>query len=205
MSSLKTLLQQADPLRHEALPLDAARERIRLTTLRAHGRPEAERKIRPIRRTRFPLLAGTLAAVIVATFGYTLWQPVATPVFAAVRFEIRLAEDQPAPGLIVSQVPGADRFIYLHPEIVVNNDDIAEAVVAQDGARVSINVRFLPPGTQRLEQATKAHVGKQVAILIDGRVAMALVVRAPLGEWAMITGPFSRADADRIADGIGGR
>jgi hypothetical protein len=173
--------------------------------LRARARTDAEGTRSSARLARLPVLVSVLVALIVATVGYALWERMATPVFAAVRFEIRLAEDQPAPGLIVAQVPQSDRFIYLHPEIVVNNDDIGEASVAQDGGQSSINVRFLPPGAQRLEQATKAHVGRRVAILIDGRVAMALVVRAPIGEWAMITGPFSRAEAERIADGIGGR
>jgi hypothetical protein len=199
MSSLRTLLQHADPLRREAPRLDAARERIRLAVLSDDRHPRS-----PARLVRTPILASALAAVIVAMVGYALWERGATPVFAAVRFEVRLAEDQPTPGLIVAQA-GPNRLIYLHPEIVVNNDDIAEASVAQDGGQSSINVRFLPPGAQRLEQATKAHVGRRVAILIDGRVAMALVVRAPIGEWAMITGPFSRAEAERIADGIGGR
>jgi preprotein translocase subunit SecD len=205
MSSLKTLLQHADPLRREAARLDAARERIRLTMLGARARAEAEGNQSSVRLVRLPILATVLVAVIVATMGYALWDRVATPVFAAVRFEIRLAEDQPAPGLVVAQVPASDRFIYLHPEIVANNDDIAEAFVAQDGDQFSVNVRFLPPGAQRLEHATKAHVGRRVAMLIDGRVAMAVVVRAPIGEWAVITGPFSRADAERIAHGIEGR
>ena len=140
--------------------------------------------------------------MMVATMAYALWQRGTTPVFAAVRFEIRLAEDQPTPGLIVAQVEQSARLVYLHPEIVVGNDDVAEASVAQDGVQVSINVRFLPPGASRLQQATAAHVDRPMAILIDGRVMMTPTVRAPAGEWAMITGPFSRADAERIAEGI---
>ena len=158
------------------------------------------------RIVRVPILASALIAVIVATLAYTLWERAATPVFAAVRFEVRLAEDQPTPGLIVAQVGQSNRLVYLHPEIVVGNDDIAEASVSQDAPnQFSVNVRFLEPGTERIQQATSAHIGRPLAILIDGRVVMTPVVRAPIGEWAMITGPFSRADAERIAEGIGSR
>ena len=198
MSSLRTLLQQADPLPREAPRLDAARERIRLAMLRAADDQRSWRAV------RLPMLASVLAVALVAALGYALWERGSTPVFAAVRFEVRLAEDQPTPGLIVAQVGQSNRLVYLHPEIVVSNDDIAEASISQDGpAQFSINVRFLEPGTERLRQASAAHLGRPVAILIDGRVVMTPVVRAPIGEWAMITGPFSKADAERIAEGIG--
>lgn len=196
MSSLRTLLQHADPLRREAPRLDAARERIRLAVLSDDRHPRS-----PARLVRTPILASALAAMIVAMVGYALWERGATPVFAAVRFEVRLAEDQPTPGLIVAQA-GPNRLIYLHPEIVVNNDDVAEASISQDGPAFSVNLRFLPPGSERLRQATAAHINRPMAILIDGRVAMTPTVRAPSGEWAVITGPFSRAEAERIAEGI---
>ena len=111
MSSLRTLLQHADPLRREAPRLDAARERIRHAMLREDKDTRA-----PARLVRSPILASVLAVVIVAMMGYALWERGATPVFAAVRFEVRLAEDQPTPGLIVAQA-GPNRLIYLHPEV----------------------------------------------------------------------------------------
>jgi len=41
-----------------------------------------------------------------------------------------------------------------------------------------------------------------VAILIDGSVVMAPVVRAPIGDSAVISGKYTRAEAERIADGM---
>ena len=43
------------------------------------------------------------------------------------------------------------------------------------------------------------------AILIDGEVVMAPVIRSAISNSALITGTFTRADAERIADGIGTR
>ena len=56
-----------------------------------------------------------------------------------------------------------------------------------------------------MRQATAAHIGRPVAILIDGQVVMAPVVCSTIGSSAMSTGNFTRADAARIADGIGMR
>jgi preprotein translocase subunit SecD len=129
-----------------------------------------------------------------------------TAVLAAVRFEVRLAEDQPIPGLVVAQVLDSGRVIYLHPETVVSNDDIAQTWVSHDGpARFGVTVEFLPPGAERMRQATTPHLGRPVAILIDGGVVLAPVVRSPISDSAVISGNYTRAEAERIADGIGRR
>jgi SecDF, P1 head subdomain len=200
MSSLRSLLQDADPLRHEPPRLDADRERVRLTILRSAA---VDQSTKPV-RARIELVAAVAVLVIgVMTLGYQIWRHGTTPVMAAVRFEVRLAEDQPVSGLIVARLPDSGRVIYLHPEIVVSNDDIAQSWVSQDGPdRFGVAVQLLPSGADRMRQATATHVGRPVAILIDGRIVMVPVVRSPIGDSAMITGSFTRAEAERIADGM---
>lgn len=203
MSSLRNLLQDADPLRHEDPRLDAERERIKLTILRTTSVDRSTRSI----RARLTLVAAlTIVVMGVVALGYQIWVHGTTPVLAAVRFEVRLAEDQPIPGLIVAQVADSGRVIYLHPEIVVSNDDIAQSWVLQDGpARFGVAVQFLPSGAERMRQATTTHLGRPVAILVDGGVVIAPVVRSPISDSAVISGNYTRAEADRIAGGIGRR
>jgi hypothetical protein len=203
MSSLRTLLQNTDPLRHELPRLDAERERIRLTIVQATPVDRSTRSV----RARLPLAATLAIATLgVVALGYQLWMHGTTPLLAAVRFEVRLAEDRPIPGLVVAQVAEPGRVIYLHPEIVVNNDDIAQSWVLQDGPdRFGVSVQFLPAGAERIRQASAAHVGRPMAILIDGVVVMAPVVRSPIGDSAVISGNFTQAEAERIVDGIGKR
>jgi preprotein translocase subunit SecD len=43
----------------------------------------------------------------------------------------------------------------------------------------------------------------RVLILIDGEVVAAPVVRSAVGDSAVISGDFSRSEAERIAEGIG--
>lgn len=144
-----------------------------------------------------------MAIVGVTAFGYGIWVGGTTPLLAAVRFEVRLAEDTPVQGLVVAQVPNSGRLIYLHPEVVVSNDDIAQSSVSQDGSdRFSVIIQLLPAGADRMRQATAMHVGRPMAILIDGNVVMAPVVRSPISDSAVITGNFTRAEAERIADGM---
>ena len=123
MKDLGHLLRLADPLRHEPVRFDDERARIRSTVLDSLRSAPSH----PRRALHFaPLLAaGLLIAMALAYWTGTLR---VTPVIAQVRFELRLAEDQPVPGLVVSRVQASDRLIYLHPEAVVEAVAEAEAV-----------------------------------------------------------------------------
>lgn len=102
------------------------------------------------------------------------------------------------------QRPNTRRVIYLHPEMIVTNDDIAQSWVLEDGPdHFGVSVEFLQPGAERMRQATAGHVGRPVAILIDGAVVTAPILRSAISDVAMITGDYTRAEAQRIADGIG--
>jgi hypothetical protein len=201
MKRLSSLLQDADPLRHDPPRRDADRERVRQTMLRESS---ADRSTTPARARR-RLLAAAAGIVIIGAgaLGYQLGTFGTTPLFAAVRFEVRLAEDKPTPGLVVAQVGDSDRLIYLHPEIVVNNDDIEQAWVFQDGPGFGVALKFLPSGAERMQQATTAHIGRPLAILIDGKVVVVPTLRGAISDSAIISGAYSQAEAKRIADGIG--
>jgi preprotein translocase subunit SecD len=198
MTSLRHLLQDADPLRHEASRLDAERDRIRRTVL---GRAPVG-GVRDIPRRRFQL---AIAGVVLAAVASVFWAHGRSPVFAAVRFEVRLAEEQPAPGLVVAEGPDS-RLVYLHPDAVVNNDDIAISWVAADGdGRPAIHVEFLASGAEKMRRSTARHIDRPIAVLIDGRVVMAPTVRSPISGSAIISGNFTPTEAERIAEGISAR
>ena len=193
-------MRDADPVLHEAPLLDSKREQLRLNSLRDAA---IVRSTKPVRtRLTFAAAIGVILVGVMA-LGYGIWAHGTTALLAAVRFEVRLAEDTAIPGLVVAQVSDSGRVIYLHPEIVVGNDDIAQSWVSQDGPdRFNVAVQLLPSGADRMRQATAMHVGRPVAILIDGSVVMAPVVRSPISDSAVITGNFTRAEAERIADGM---
>ena len=150
--------------------------------------------------------ASAILALILSWTNYQDWFPTMTPVAAQVRFEVRLAEGHAVPGLRVEQVGDSRSLIYLHMETVVGNDDIARAWVVDDGSpRFGVGVQLQPGGAARMRQATADHIGRPVAILIDGTVVMAPIVRSPIGDSAVISGRFTREEAERIAAGIDGR
>jgi preprotein translocase subunit SecD len=56
-----------------------------------------------------------------------------------------------------------------------------------------------------MSRASQNHLGRPMAILIDGTVVMAPVIKAPMSTSATITGQFTREEAERIVSGIRGR
>ena len=205
MKAVKEILRDHDPLRHEPLPGDRERDRIRRTVI------EATSRVTTVSTTysRAPLAALAVVALIligVLVVGARTGPRGSATVYAAVRFEVRLAEERAAAGLREARV-SADRVVYLHEEIVVTNADIERSAVAQgsDPSRFSVGVRFNAAGAAKMRQATANHVGRPMAILIDGEVVAAPVLRSAVSDSALISGDFSRAEAERIVNGIGMR
>jgi SecD-like export protein len=200
MKTVSDLLRQADPLDDDLQRLEEGRDQIRRTVIATASVVQpVSQALAPGRRVLLTA-AALIAALIV--IGLLVDSNRAT-VQAAVRFEVRLAETQPVAGLLVARVVDSGRTIYLHPEMIVTNDDIAQSWVVQDGPdRFGISVELLEAGAQRMRQASAAHLGRPVAILIDGEVVAAPVVRAVISNSAMISGEFTRAEAERIAEGI---
>jgi len=198
MSQVRHLLEDADPL-HDDLHLIAEhRERLRRTIVAAAV--SGVRPRQPGRRLALTVSAAMLGFVLVG--GWQLASRLNTTVQAAVRFEVRLAEEQPGPGLFQARVVDTDRVVYLHNEVVVANGDVALSRSEPTRAGYSVTVMFTPNGAEKMRQATSSHLGKPLAVLIDGEVVMAPVIRSPVTESAVITGTFDAAEADRIADGI---
>ncbi len=200
MNSIKDLLQEADPLRTESEPSAADRSIRRQAIIKAAGAtpPTTER------RSRMPIYMSLIVIAIVAiAAGLRLWSPFIHDAQAAVRFEVRLVEEKAAPGLIEAKIAGGGK-IYLHNEVIVTNGDIAQAKVLPqpDGSQFWVGVTFTPAGARKIHDATEKNIGKRMAILIDGEVVTAPVVREALGDTAVVDGHITREEAERIVAGI---
>ena len=200
MKTLPELLRDADPLGYE--PQNTLERRLSRQALL--DRPRVVEEL-PRRGLAIAVVAALTLIGIAA--GSRYWLPIAVDVVAAVRFEVRLAEESPADGLHEVAVSSAGRKIYLHQETVLTNSDIAKAEVIQgDGASMfGISVTFNADGAAKMLRATATHIGRPLAILLDGEIVMAPVVRSPITASAVISGSYTRAEAKRIVVGIIGR
>ena len=203
MKTVRDILQDADPLRHEPHRLADERARLRRAVVAAGSRAPVPSP------TWLRSPAGAWAAVAVVAgivfAGSQSWFRSAATVQAAIRFEVRQAEDHAAAGLREARVGRSDRVVYLHPEIIATNEDVANSRVVQgDGpSHFDVHVQFNGAGAEKMREATARHIGRPVAILIDGDVVTAPTVRSPISTSAVISGDYTKAEAERIVNGIG--
>ena len=202
MKTVSDILRDADPLRHEPTTLEE-RDRLREAIVAAASNV----RVAPSAGFRRPLVLVAAIVLIVAgivAIGTKSWPGGGATLQAAVRFEVRLAEAQPTLGMRPVRIAGTDRVVYLHSEIVVTNDDISHSRVIEGNApsRFGVAVEFTAAGADKMRKATAGHIGGPIAILIDGDIVAAPTLRSPIGESAVISGDFTKAEAERIASGM---
>jgi hypothetical protein len=203
MKSLSELLREEDPLQHEVAWPSEQRDTCRQTVLAAASAVRNPNVTKA--RLRIPVfITACLTVIIGLIIGIFVWSPFIRDVQAAISFEVRLAEDRPAPGLREAKVSDSEQLVYLYKDVIVTNRDIESArVIYNSGSsQYEVSIKFNAGGAEKMRAATQNHVGKRMAILLNGQVVMAPRLRSPIGAEAMITGDYTRAQAERVAKGI---
>jgi preprotein translocase subunit SecD len=117
--------------------------------------------------------------------------------------EIRLAENEPGEGLIEVVFESSGETFYLHPEVVLTNEEIAAASVSLWEDRPVVDLTLTESGKEKFAEFTRANVGKRAAILVDSELVTAPIIKAPILEGrAIINGDFTEQEAKRIAEGL---
>ena len=117
----------------------------------------------------------------------------------AARLEIRLAETAAAAGLREAVVAGSALRVYLHPETLATDADVTSARVVDMGGQFGVGVQFSGTASARMLSDTTPHLGRPVAIVLDGTVIAAPTLRAPISDSAVISGTFTAASAQELA------
>jgi hypothetical protein len=195
MNKLKRVLNDADPLQHELQPSSGQRDALRRAVIAcaSDARPDGLVMRRWIFRSAIVLILGAIF-LFAAT----------RPQYAAVKFEVRLAETAPAPGLKEAKLAGTERRVYLHGETVVSNEDVARAelIPGDTSSQFFISIIFNETGARKMRAATEGHIGRPVAVLIDDEVVIAPAIRSIIDGAAVINGNYSKERAERIVNGI---
>jgi preprotein translocase subunit SecD len=121
-----------------------------------------------------------------------------------VTVEFRAASMEPAAGLTEMRIEGGSAY-YVAKEVILDNDDVVDARAELDSltGQAVIRIVFTDEGTKVFAAHTQAHVNQPLAILVDGTLVSAPVVREPiLAGTAIINGFFTMEEATQIASGI---
>ncbi len=149
----------------------------------------------------FPLTRRTALAVA----GLALALPVVAQDTPRPRVEFRRAETSRADGLTEAVIAGTTEKVYLHKTVELTGADIEVARVAGEAKDLSIEVTFTDGGAKKAAKVSAGHADRPLAVLVDGKVIAAPVVRAKLGRTVRITGHFTAEEAAKLVKGINGR
>jgi preprotein translocase subunit SecD len=109
---------------------------------------------------------------------------------AGFRISLIQGSDRREEGLVISETP------------VVTGSELADAEATVDPGTLqpAILLQFDAAGTQKLTRFTQENMGRALAIVLDGRVVSAPLIREPiLGGHAQISGTLTRTEADELA------
>ncbi len=119
--------------------------------------------------------------------------------------ELRLAENEPADELIEADIVGSEDKVYLHKTAVVTSKDIVESsVILDEFDRPSIAFTFTEEAAEIIAEVSANHMGKRLAILVEGKVISAPTIQDRFSQKVRITGNFTAKEAARIAKALNG-
>jgi len=120
-----------------------------------------------------------------------------------VKFEVYLAEDKAAEGLVAVSDPYMDREVFRQATPLLTNADVADAYVRKDEqGEPAVVIRRDKRAAKRNRIATSVHIGKPVVIVLDGKVLMVSAIQETISQDMKFTGRFTATQAEQIALGI---
>jgi|GEM_PF-1563583 len=123
----------------------------------------------------------------------------------AVSVSFRLVEDTGSPGLEMAIDPKTGAAIFLRPEAVIDNYAVTEARVIADPVwkEPVVEITLNEAAKRKFSDFTAGNAGRRLAIQVDGKVVNAPMIRERIASGTcVISGGFSRQEAERIAAGI---
>ena len=103
---------------------------------------------------------------------------------------------------------GAESSLRVMKEAVLNGKDVAHAAAQKDPVTGNLGVRvtLTEKGKERFASLTERSVGKRLAIVVNGKIVSAPVVREKIaGGEVVVNGNFSAKEADELAEIFNGK
>lgn len=120
-----------------------------------------------------------------------------------VSLEIRILQNAPADHLtkMSMTVWGGQRTYYAHDEVLLNEEDVAAAmVVKKDDGAPAIRLILDKEGREKLLYVTQNNVGSRLGVIINGRLQSATPIDSPFATGTvMVTGHMLEYAAKRCS------
>ncbi len=144
-----------------------------------------------------------LLLAVSAGFAFSMFMAAAS---AGPVFQMRLAEDTASDGAermsYTTHYDGHDvtNVIYVQKAVLIGDSMLKSAKVMTDAfGHSEIELTFNETGTKRFAEVTRQNIDKKLAIIINGEILQAPVIRMEIsGGQAVISGSFSKEEASDL-------
>jgi preprotein translocase subunit SecD len=118
---------------------------------------------------------------------------------AQARFEIRAAAGDSVSGWQKMALPDGDGSVWVAPDASLTSSDIARAqpATSPDG-HPAVAIALTDAGAAKMRELSAAQDGNLIAMVLDGKVIWAPVVRGEIGRNALITGGRNGLAPDEV-------
>ena len=112
-----------------------------------------------------------------------------------------LTDRQMPPGTrLLPSADARESMLPIRKSVVVSGEDLVDAQPSFQNGQPVVTFRFNPLGGRKFSKITQENVSKRLAIVLDGKVISAPVIREPiLGGSGIISGRFTTQEAQDLA------
>lgn len=120
-----------------------------------------------------------------------------------IKLEFRLADPKPANGLKKMSMYNTRDIFYIHNNVLLTNADIKSAEFTRWQNRPGVELHMTESGRVKWARITEENIGRNIGMLLDGKLVCAPLVRAKIDAGvAIINGIFTEEEAKEITAGL---
>ena len=119
--------------------------------------------------------------------------------------QFRLVEEKEGPDTVAMKVMGKDETLHVNKQALLNALDVRSAKATRDRYSYSpaISLSLTREGTKKFGEVTAQNVNRRLAVIVDGQLMSAPVIRSRVGgSKAVIGGSFTMKEAQELASAI---
>lgn len=120
-----------------------------------------------------------------------------------INLEFHVAETKPSGELKEMLMYNTGDKFYIHKQVLLTNNDIKSAIFTLWQGRPGIELHMTDSGSVKWAKVTEENIGKNIGMILDGKLVCAPLVRAKIDAGvAIINGIFKEDEARKIASGL---
>jgi SecD/SecF fusion protein len=150
-------------------------------------------------------MIAALMACALMTLTLSLDAPATAPAAQRVQFRLVAEEgDRDAEVVRLARPEGDELELRLLRDVVLDGSGIDRAQADRDMTlgQWTVSVTFNEAGSRRLFEVTRDNIDRRLAMVVDGQIITAPVIRSAVRDSAEINGAFDRARAEELAKAI---